>query len=173
MFSTTVGIAVDDAGNIWTTSNAGINWTDSGQNSNQTPTRFDCYLIALSATTYVMVHNNQSNFIETGTTSAGGTERAYQGDMGGSNMLVTNLVKTTNGNLYCVVGNYETSQVNTTLWRSKDSGLTWETSALPNVGDNNPPIIAWTMGGLSEIGTNKLILMGAEREVMVIDETAT
>ena len=172
MVDSSNGIAIDVNGNIWTTSDGGDNWTDSGQASANNPT-ITSYMIALTSTTYVMKHSHTSNFIETGNTTSGGTVKSFLSDMNNSDIIASNLVKTTSGNLYCAVYFFKTgasnSQTNITMYKSKDSGATWSVGALPNVGFGSGTVSE--LSSLDEYAANKLLLMVSDAQIMTIDET--
>lgn len=175
MFDSSNGLAIDVNGNIWATTNAGVDWSDSGQNSAVNPTTTS-NMIALSATNYVMVHAFNDNFIETGNTSDGGTIKMNHDDMSENNLLVSNLVEASNGNLYFVISFYQAgtgttaTQINTVMMKSTNSGDNWSAGALPNAGRGTLPANS-IFPFLSEYTTNKLVFLSGDRTLITIDET--
>ncbi len=169
------GIAIDSAGNIWTTGDSGDNWTDSGQNV--TSIAIPSTIIALTSTTGVKLSLNDAATVETFTTGAGGTTRLRLRTAAGGNSYISNLAKITNGNLYFIFylfNNADSTSNSMTLYRSTDSGVTWQQRAL-----GSTPLSALTIlntnitkSQVVEYDTNKLLILVGNNELMTIDESS-
>lgn len=159
MFDATYGIALAADGSIWYTDDGGVEWIDSTFNYGATDE--EAYIKVLTAA----AGTAKSYFVTTAKNlkaQTNGSYRIYTGaDLTASGSLiyvgigtgaVSNIVKTTNGNLYFAQHILETNAV--TLWKSDDSGTTWQTQ-----------IIGATAGGatyatsLQEYDTNKLLIV--------------
>lgn len=105
MFDANTGYAVDSAGNIWKTINAGDDWTDTGHNVNQTivarPGRSD--ILCLSATTILMITGDDGGiayFYDNGT---GISTKLVQHGVGSSvpgALACSNILKGSDGYMY-------------------------------------------------------------------------
>jgi len=98
MCSANIGYAIDNAGDIWKTTNAGVDWTDTTDNTTTTPGN----LFAISTdevfyTTWsgsVLYHyKNSTNTVKT----------IFSIGLTGSGVGTSNIIQATNGNYYVVV----------------------------------------------------------------------
>jgi len=169
------GIALDVTGKIWTTSNGGVDWADSGQTSVVTPsTTTD--MIALTSSTGVILNNLGTGTIETFTTAAGGTIRLRISDAGEAGAYLSNLIKTTNGNLYFVYYMFAESNdrgVNVVLYKSEDSGVTWAQKSIGTCHFENETDLTnyQAKSQLVEYDTNKLLIQIGVVQLMTINES--
>ncbi len=173
MIDADTGIAIDNAGNIWSADGDIDVWSDSGQNAVVSPTQKSS-MVALSSTNYVLINLNQ-NFVETGNTTSGGTIRLHFAEMADADFTLSNLVKITNGNLYFMVyvfGDGATVPRNTYLYRSTDNGVNWSTKNIMN-GLSTPTIITTnvTKATIVEYTTNKMLALVGDQTLMIIDES--
>ncbi len=170
------GIAIHVNQSIYTTDDGGATWVDSGQNVNAIPGS-QSTIVALTATTGVLLNNDNIETIETFTTGAGGTVRLAIQKADSITNYFSNLVKTTDGNLYFVQYKFTDQGDEPTilsLFRSTDSGVTWSQRALGgNLNTNSTAGFSNfdTKSQLLEHDTNKLLFQAGDRVLMIINES--
>jgi len=163
------GMAIASDGGIWTTADGGDNWSDTTFITGA-PTVAGS-MIATSSTTGIVNVANLSSIRTFATDSDANTVRLAYGSAG--NNYLSNLVKTTNGNIYFVNYNFAGSGVgvNIVLYKSEDSGVTWESHSL---GSNFYSSITNlttpdTKSQLVEYDTNKLLFLIGVVQLMKFD----
>ena len=170
MFDGTTGFAIPSAGtDIFITSDSAVNWADSNRDM---PVAVDTrgVLFALSATVYIV--GVLSDGLYKGTTSANPTRVAFV-PLG---YRPSKIVKTTNGNLYCLWAYAEIDPTSTApliLMKSIDSGDTWTQSTI-YAGYHDTTDTTMAKFRLSESADNKLIFVttsgnGANGGIIEID----
>lgn len=149
MFDGSTGYAIDSSGNIWKTTNSGVDWTDTTDNITGSATT-TTGILALSATTcliyngLIQTYNNSTNTV----TSV-------------ANIPTTNtcagIVKTTNGDYYIATG-ASSGNTGITLAKSTDSGATWAVADIPFKGAAVDNTVLKCQ--LTEFGSNNLLVSG-------------
>ncbi len=168
------GLALESGTNrLWTTADGGDNWNDSTKTTSLTP-GVQTSLIALTNVSWVILSNSERPTIETGNTTDGATKRFSIMDVTDATSYLSNLVKTTNGNIYFVHYQFHedgTEPSNATLYRSEDSGVTWSCRALGhNSFEVNTDLTTYdSKSQLVEYDTNKLLFIIGLRMLMKID----
>jgi len=177
MFDATNGIAVDVSGNVWTSSDGGINWSDTtyavvGAASQSS-------IKCLTSSTYVFIQAS-NDMVQTGTTSTDGVTRIQQVFGGNFPAYTSNLIKASNGNLYFVLYSFrDKAEINDlisniTLYKSSDSGVTWAVSTIP-ILDMMYRTTMFTnedaKSQLVEYDTNKFLLKAGTYLILKIDES--
>lgn len=159
MFSTTVGFAVDDSGNVYKTTNGAVDWTDTTTNVNANVTR----MLALTTSTFITV---ATDIIHTGDDAGNSNQRTRFGRGG----RASNILKATNGNLYIIVGPLTSSSV-ISIIKSTDGGITW---SIKIIGAQSSSSVDYTSTNqytyLTEYDTNKLAFC-VDQQIYVIDES--
>lgn len=122
MFDGTTGYALDTNGLIWKTVNSAVDWTTTGHTTTTKEQRTE--LFCLSATSVIIA--GEANII-TYNNSTGALDIRVKPQ----NATPSNIVKSTNGDVYVVY--FSTSDVTPALlYRSKDSGVSWEVANTPS-----------------------------------------
>ena len=160
------GLAIHSDRSIYSTADGGETWTDSGQAVGNITGQTD--IIALTATTGVMLTQHTDAVIETFNTTSGGTKRfrASNGE------FYSNLVKTTAGDIYFIDYTFADTNVpvNINLYRSSDSGVTWSRKALGGCLFDSEANLSYynTHAQLIEYDTNKLLFIVGNEQLMRI-----
>lgn len=168
------GLAIDVLGNIWFTINGGVDWTDSGQNIDENVLKTQPTIIALTSTTGVMLINSIHEQVETFNTTGAGAKRLWIPDADEAVCYFSNLIKTTNGNIYFVQYTFPQNFVTImTLYKSEDSGVTWSQRALGVQKFELPAELTAnnSKSQLVEYDTNKLLIIVGQKQLMKIDES--
>jgi len=177
MLDGTTGFAVQGAA-IWKTTNGGVNWVVESET--MTSLHEDGSIIATSATTFVALSGTEV-IIQTVDTAADAVTVRMSFVHSSTESFVSNLLKTTNGNIYFTIYKFDTygssvtprMGMTMTLYRSTDSGVTWQNRS---IGDNSFNAITAlstniTKAQLVEYDTNKLLFVVGDSELAKIDET--
>lgn len=168
------GTLIDVNENIWTTTDGGDNWTDSTDGAGGSLAEGYASLIALTATTYVAIHQRAANadiMIETWASGANAIQRLI---LDGTGLTFTNLVKCNNTNIYFVTANGAVADLPSTLtlYKSEDSGATFTATPLPAMGFiNNYYTTFRSHATLIEYTTDKMLLISGDNIIMRIDES--
>ena len=150
MFDANTGYAVDSAGNIWKTTDAAVTWTDTTHNVSGT-TNEHISIYAVSATLCIIA---VSSFIELYDNTAGTV--VIKVDVGPTNYNATlGIVKNDTGYYYVALSSTDIAY-HPQLFRSTDSGTSWERSQFNGSGIGTDSIL--TKCGLTTIGTDVLII---------------
>lgn len=174
------GIAIHADGSIYTTADGGTTWADSGQGVVAPGAEGQSTIIALTSTTGIYL-NSSGTTIQTFNTTSGGTTRLTIPDASqdtGFNWL-SNLVKTTNGNIYFmqyilqVSLGAETKDLsrNGNLFKSEDNGATWSVRTISlQLSGQSTLRTNDTRSQMVEYDTNKLLFRVGDNQLMKIDE---
>ena len=166
MYDENTGYCVDSSLNIWKTTNAGVDWTDTTFNvatvgangSTQT-------MLAVSATRVVYVdHANAIQLYVDG--SAPTTVGFAHGQPATASNPCSQFVKAANGNIYFFNTSYVSPVAIMRLWKSMDNGATWGFSLLPVT---TPSALICCRGTLDEYDTNKLLVYLGSGKLFSID----
>ena len=175
MYDGSTGYALDINRNIWKTTDGGINWTDTGHDTSSTTVDInapgDGKLFAISSTV-VLILDSIDGYLDYYTNSGNSTNImcVCNNNVTGSS---SNIIKATNGYIYFAISESDsnTAKVGVVrLWRSKDSGLTWQAKVIPLTG-NWVGAMESGYGKLSEYDTNKLLLSSGRAQFTLIDES--
>ena len=179
MFSATTGFAVElTTDSIWKTTDGGINWTDTTAVVATTTSTADATLISTSATTGVLLckQGGDTTVVShwTGTTVT--STLNWDGNSATGHTQVTNLVQTTDGNIYFILyfifddGASIDGSPGATLFKSVDDGVTWQQAPLGvplwSLIDYN---IHFTKSSLVEMGSNVLLWQSNLNQHAIID----
>ena len=145
MFDANTGYAVDSSGNIWKTTNAAVDWTDTTHNITETAT-VGMSIRALSATTAIISAGSGIEYYDNG---AGTSTRRMKTDQN------TTLGIAVVGSSYFVATGANDASEAVTLWRSDNSGTNWE-GRLIDVKQFNQNDTEKT--GISEFSTTHILL---------------
>lgn len=152
MFSATVGYAIDNAGNIWKTTNGAVDWVDTTHNVNGTA-RVSSKIYAVSATACIILTEARLDVYD----NTGGTVTAkfgYYGYSGG-------ICETTSGAIY--VQAFKDTSLQVAIYRTLDNGTNWQQVefGLTQLGTD----VDHGKFGISELGTTDAIVTckGSER----------
>jgi hypothetical protein len=169
MYDANNGICITDDGSLWTTTDAGVNWTDSTKHSVLISGGQNMY--ALSATTYIAITGinkaaTPTNFyIDLGNTAVNGVVK-YR--IIAELLQITNICKCTNGYFYfATISTFSSQFSNIILYRSKDSGVTWSAKVIPLPG--NECEFCDYENSLAEYSANKMAILLVSGTVMTID----
>lgn len=172
MFDGSNGLAIHDNGSIYKTVNGGAAWTDGtfnvdGSNPNSS-------IVALTATTGVLLNQGSRTIVTFDYDSNIATTRLSIENAGEAQSFRSNLIQTTDGNLYFVEFTFSDAGdrgVNATLYRSTDSAVTWQQKSLGNnLFDADTDLTTnLTKSQLVEYDTNKLLIIIGKTQLMKLD----
>jgi len=176
MYDATYGFAVDSAGNIWYTINAGVDWTDT---TFGTGTEEESLLVAISATEYLYL-NRPAESTATAISLSYGTNVAAPTtklSIGNGILICTNFVVSDTGNIYfgTIIENDDGGVTRTnsvaTIYRSTDSGATWNISESYNLQhEANPYGGTYFPRGMLQEHTGLIIMNGMGTNYLRLNE---
>lgn len=180
MFNSVSGWAIDNAANVFMTTDGGDNWSDTGFNSNANEPG---YLLLLSGSEALSLCSDSDTLYKIDLEGGTATEKLEIEDADSAPLVyLTNMVRATNGNIYFLkycwsvdaAASTQSASV-TMLYRSDDEGETWSIRSLPTHSwalNTAPfgPINQKTRAELIEYAPNKLMCVFGTQQLLKIDQ---
>lgn len=134
MASATIGYMVDVSGNIWKTTNAGADWTDTGDNTGSTSYYQGCGIVCIDTDTIIYLMSNTTgickifHYVNSTNTVRNLLEFILTDHSGGATNLTfsgNSIVVADNGNIYWILSSEEQKGCWLFMWDGTNLNQRW------------------------------------------------